>query len=35
MSGSPTTSAKTPPTKAAMRSEGTLPTVREPRKWKR
>ena len=35
MSGSPTTSAKTPPTTAAMRSEGTLPTVLEPRKWKR
>ncbi len=35
MSGSPTRSANTPPTTAAMRSDGTFPTVVELRKSKR
>ena len=35
MSGRPTRSAKTPPTAAAIRSDGTFPTVVELRKSKR
>ena len=35
MSGKPTSSAKTPPTAPAIRSEGTFPTVVELRKSKR
>jgi hypothetical protein len=35
ISGSPTTSANTPPTTAAIASDGTFPTVVELRKSKR
>jgi hypothetical protein len=35
MSGSPTSSANTPPTASAIRSDGTFPTVLELRKSKR
>ena len=34
ISGSPATSANTPPTSAASRSDGTFPTVESPRKPK-
>ena len=35
ISGSPTSSANTPPTTAAIASDGTFPTVVELRKWNR